>query len=99
MLNIVRQALDLCDTQARREMASILVVMVLMALTSTVGIAAIMPFLSLVANPTVVQENEWLRRVYELAGFGNTNQFLFAIGVLTLFLLMLSNGLRALTDW
>lgn len=99
MLRIARQIYELCDAQARREMASILVVMVLMALTSTVGIAAIMPFLSLVANPTVVQENEWLRRTYELAGFSNTNQFLFAIGVLTLFLLMLSNGLRALTDW
>ncbi|HLV26137.1 MAG TPA: ABC transporter ATP-binding protein [Gemmatimonadales bacterium] len=99
MLNIVRQALDLCDPQAKREIASILVVMVLMALTSTVGIAAIMPFLSLVANPDVVQQNAILRRVYSTAGFSSTNQFLFAIGVLTLVLLMVSNGLRALTDW
>src|SRR5690606_23989969 len=81
------------------EIVSIIVVMVLMATFSTVGIAAIMPFLSLVANPDVVQENRWLTSIYELAGFGSTNEFLFAIGVLTLVLLMVSNGLRALTDW
>src|SRR5690606_22245718 len=66
---------------------------------STIGIAAIMPFLSLVANPEAVQENRWLRQAYDALGFTSTTEFLFAIGVLTLVLLMVSNGLRALSDW
>ena len=91
--------LEILDDRARRELPGIVLVVVVSALFSTIGIAAIMPFLSLVASPEVVQENRWLREAYERFGFKSSNSFLFAVGLLTLVLLMVSNALRALTDW
>src|SRR5690606_5996926 len=90
---------EILDDHARRQLPGMVVVIFLSALFSTVGIAAIMPFLSLVANPEVVNESPWLNRAYQASGLESTNAFLFAVGVLTLALLMISNALRALTDW
>ncbi len=99
MTDLFRKLFHLFDSREHRRFLRILVVMLVTAGISTVGVAAIMPFMSLIANPQVVEENRWLALAYAVGGFQTPVQFLMATGVATLLLLLLSNGLRAYTDW
>lgn len=99
MTRLPGKLLELFDRRERRQFAWILLTMLVMALVSTFGVAAIMPFMSLLANPGAVHDNRWLSYAYELFGFSSPTAFLFAIGIATLLLLMFSNALRAFTDW
>jgi len=71
----------------------------LTGLVSTLGVASIMPFMAVVANPAVVTENRWLAWGYETFGFSSPDQFLFALGFLTLGIIAASNAISAATSW
>ncbi|MEX2534106.1 MAG: ABC transporter ATP-binding protein [Trueperaceae bacterium] len=71
----------------------------LMALMQVVGVASVTPFLALVANPSILEENEILSTVYEALGFQSYSGFLLFAGFGALGLLLLSNAISAFTDW
>ena len=73
--------------------------MIVLALIEMLGIASIMPFMAVVANPTVIAENRWLHMVYEIFAFTSQQNFLFFLGVVVLFMLIFSNLCRAFTTW
>ena len=99
MSELIRKLFDLLTPRERRQFGWIFAGMLVTAVFSMVGVAAIMPFISLLSNPEVIDQNRWLGRAYEFFGFDSRVQFLFATGLATLLLLLLSNGLRAFTDW
>ena len=70
-----------------------------MAFLEVLGIASIMPFLALVANPDALQTNSFLKRAYENGGFSNPGSFMFCAGAVVLGLLILTNAFTALTTW
>ncbi|MFZ1987204.1 MAG: ABC transporter ATP-binding protein [Desulfatitalea sp.] len=63
------------------------------------GIASIMPFMAVVANPNMIQTNRWLKQAYEYLKFDTLQSFLFFLGVLLLGLMVLSNLSKALLSW
>jgi ATP-binding cassette, subfamily B, bacterial PglK len=57
--------------------------MIIAAIFETVGIGMIVPFVGIVTNPTIIQEQAILSFVYQLFNFQSTNAFiLFAVVVL-----------------
>jgi ABC-type multidrug transport system fused ATPase/permease subunit len=87
---------------AREERWKITVLFAAMLATSVlqvVGIASVMPFIGLVANPDFVQQNRWMHWAYDSLGFQSSQSFLFATGVVVVTLFALGNGLTALTAW
>ena len=70
-----------------------------MGLFEVIGIASIVPFMQLVAQPDVIQENNWLSWIYEWFGFQEERSFLFVVGAAVLGLLALSNTISAFTQW
>lgn len=74
----------------------------LMALLEVVGVASIMPFMALLANPELVQTNAMLASAYQAArSFGVTTveQFMFVLGVSVFLLLVTSLAFRAFTTY
>lgn len=63
------------------------------------GIASIMPFMAVVANPDVIHTNRWLKLAYDLCGFTSLQNFLFFLGMLVFGLLVFGNIFKALTTW
>ena len=64
--------------QEKRRSVVMLVLVVLMAFAETVGVVSIMPFLSVLARPEIIQENEqWWQNVlndsYQLIRLGTAN--------------------------
>jgi ATP-binding cassette, subfamily B, bacterial PglK len=68
-------------------------------LLQAVGVAAIMPFIAVVADPDIVVENEYLRRLYERFGFDDVNDFLVFLGLGAMAVLLATNVLIGVNAW
>ena len=49
------------------------------AILQVIGIVSILPFMSLVAKPELVQTNKWLNKLYILGGFQNERSMLISL--------------------
>ena len=70
-----------------------------MAFLDMVGVASIIPFMAVLANPAQVQANYWLAAIYNDLGFTQPESFLFFLGMGVFAALVLSIGFKALTTW
>ncbi|MBK1728784.1 ABC transporter ATP-binding protein [Halorhodospira halophila] len=70
---------------------------ILMALLETIGVASVMPFLSVLGNPEVVETNAVLASLYDGLGFESVDTFLMALGAAAFALIVFSALFRALT--
>lgn len=96
---MIRKVLKLLTERERKRLYLLFVVMVISAIIEVAGIASIMPFLSLITNPSLVEDNAILNWMYTSLNFQNTNRFLIFTGVVVLFILITSNLLVFLTNW
>lgn len=79
-----------------------MVMMLVMALLDMLGVASILPFIAVLANPALVETNPILSWVYELSvnvGVASVEQFLFLLGFLVFVLLVFSLTFKALTTY
>jgi ABC-type bacteriocin/lantibiotic exporter with double-glycine peptidase domain len=90
-------------TRTERQRAGLLLGMVwVMALLDMVSVASIMPFISLMANPTLLETNALFSKAYEASGFfgvGSIEEFMFLLGALVFVLLVGSLAFKALTAY
>lgn len=70
-----------------------------MAILDMVGVASIMPFMAVLANPDLVESNAFLSAAYTQLGFTDPQQFLFALGMLVYVLLVVSLAFKAPTTY
>jgi ABC-type multidrug transport system fused ATPase/permease subunit len=99
MLNAFRKIRDLLDERERRKAVLLFFMMLVVALLETIGIASIMPFISVVANPEIVESKSYLSAVYHGLGFTSVNTFLIAFGAAVFVLTVGSLAFKALTHW
>jgi len=94
-----RKLLSLFSAQERRRIGLLLVVSTLTGLMQAVGIASVMPFIAVVADPAMVTESPYLAQVYAALGFTDTHQLLLVLGVFALVTLLLTNALVGVNAW
>jgi ABC-type bacteriocin/lantibiotic exporter with double-glycine peptidase domain len=70
-----------------------------MAFLQTLGVASIIPFMSVLGNPELVETNRWLFLGYNHLGFSDPKNFLFFLGLVVFSALVLSSAFKALTQW
>ncbi len=97
--SLPRQLWGILNRRQRGQAAVLLVAMLVQASFELMGVASIVPFMAVVADPAVIHTNETLAWVYALGGFGSDTAFLTAIGVAVIGLLAMSNGVSALATW
>ncbi|ERJ17546.1 ATP-binding protein of ABC transporter [Salinisphaera shabanensis E1L3A] len=73
--------------------------MLFMGILQMAGVGVILPFVSLLSDPTKIQDNAVLEWLYGALGFASTDSFLIFIGSILLFVLVASNAVTALTIW
>lgn len=96
---LIRQLNSVFNRRERGQLAILAVALVVRAGFEMIGVASIAPFMSVVADPSVVQTNEWLRMAYEAIGFTSVTTFLTALGVAVVGVLAVSNTFSALALW
>ena len=96
MLNIYRKLYSLLTGQERRRAIQVLALIFCMAMLEMAGVASIMPFMALLANPSVVETNAYLSAAYRFLGFATPQAFLLFVGCVVLILFVGSLTFKAL---
>ena len=94
-----RKLYDLLDRRERFLGMLVFGLMVLVALTDTLGVASIMPFIAVVANPDIIESNHYLAVIYHGIGFVSKESFLLYLGLTVFLVLIVSLALRAFSFW
>ncbi|MEO0726401.1 MAG: ATP-binding cassette domain-containing protein [Bacteroidota bacterium] len=71
----------------------------LLGLLEVAGVASILPFMELMADPAAIQNNVWLKDAYELVGFSSERSMLITSGILVVSLITCSNLFGIFTVW
>ena len=98
-MGTLRKILELLSPAERRRLWLVFAGVLVAALLETAGVASILPFLTVIANPNSVQDNELLHWLFTTLGFSSVNWFLVFLGFLALGAMVLSNAMRALVTW
>ena len=98
-LDVIRKILQLLSARERRQAYLLVGLILVMGMLDAVGVASIMPFISVAANPDVVSGNRYLSAAYVELGFSNPDAFLFFLGSVVFAALVLSVAFKAMTTW
>ena len=90
-------------TPNERKRAFLLLLMILvMALLDMIGVASIMPFVAVLSNPSFIETNFILNKIFQISGMvgvETNQQFLFALGIFVFLLTITSIAFKAFTEY
>ena len=90
------------EISTRREKLQVLILLIAttaMAFSQAVGVASVLPFISLVMDPNMVFDNHYLNLVYETLNFTSVSRFVIFVGVVMFVIIVLSNAISAFATW
>jgi len=96
----LKYVLDLLSKNEKKQAIYLFFLILIMAFLDTLGVASIMPFIAVLANPELVQSNNTLVFFYSksnIFGINTVSQFLFFLGIFVFILLMISLTVRGIT--
>ena len=99
MLDEWRRLLSIFSARDRRRIGVLLFSTTASGLVQALGIASVMPFIAVVADPSLVTENPYLAHAVATFGLESTNQLLVLLGVFAFLMLLATNCLIGLNAW
>jgi len=99
MFETFRKLLELLTPSERRRGYLLVVLILFEGVVQMVGIASILPFLAVLANPGVVESNGRLHAIYAGLGFESPHRFLMFLGICIFCLVFFGLLLRTLTHY
>src|SRR5690625_1070075 len=97
MIETYKKIFALLTRFERRRFAALLAMVLLMGITEAAGVASILPFLAVLSDPSAIETNALLFRLYEGLGISQTNNFLIALGSLSFCMVSFSLIFKAFT--
>ena len=98
-MRMINKLFDLLTPPERKQAYLLFGMILIMALLDMIGVASIMPFMTVLANPDLIETNAFLNAGYVQLGFTDPQQFIFALGMLFFALLLVSLAFKALTTF
>ena len=101
-LTSVRKIFHLLTGEERFKAFALLILVLVMALLDVFGVASIMPFMALLANPELLETNQVLAAAFALAnivGINEVLEFQLALGFIVFVLLTVSLSVKAFTSY
>ena len=97
MIETLKKVWSVFTPAERRKARWMLVLVVLMAVAETASVLSIMPFLSVLGRPAVVNDSPLLSRLSKWLGTGDTQHFIFALGFASIVLVVSSSLFKTVT--
>jgi len=91
-----QMAWSILEKRERRNAWIVLAVIIISALSTSVMVASIMPFLSVLSDPGLIETNALLQRAYQWGGFETKRGFLLALGLASVGVIVASNAVQVL---
>ena len=101
-MSIFKKFLYLLSNSERKQVYVLIAMIIIMALLDMIGVASIMPFISVLINPEIIETNSILNRIFnasEVLGVQTKQEFLFTLGIVVFLLLVLSIIFKAFTNY
>lgn len=99
MLNSLKQLWQILSPLDKRKVIYVLILVMGMAFIESAGVISIMPFLAVLSNPDVVETNHYLKRIYDLTGAENKQNFVIYLGFLSLTIVIFSTIFKVITQY
>lgn len=99
MYKLIKQFFSLLTTQQRKKFIWMQLLVILAAFGEIIGIASIIPFMTLVGDTNILNEPNYLSNLYANSGFNTELEFVFMVGVFVLIVLVLSSCISIFTIW
>lgn len=96
---MLQQLISLLTPKERVQALYCFAAMVLMGLLEVVGVASILPFIAVIADPDALNHHAKLGWLYHHLHFTNHHRFLIFLGFIVLAVLVIGNGISMLTSW
>ena len=101
-MHIIQKFLILLSKHERKNALILLFLILIMAFLDMIGVASILPFMAVLTNPSVVETNVILNKMFQISklfGIENNDQFLYFLGVTVFILLIFSLAFKAFTTY
>ena len=101
-MQILKKILFLLSAEERKSAIFLSLMILLMAAIDVIGVASILPFMTVLVNPSLIETNLFLVNLFQFfKGFGieNNQEFLFVLGVVVFILLVASLTFKAITTY
>ena len=95
----IKEIFQLLTPQQRKKFLLLQFLVISMTFVEIIGIASIVPFMSLVGNITLLQQDTLIAEVYEITGIQSETKFLFFLGIIMILLLSISTIISTFTTW
>ena len=99
MIATIKKLLFFLSYKERIKALGLLIMIMIMAILDLLGVASILPFMSTLTNPKLIESNKFLKYLYDFFNFRDTQNFLFFLGILVLVTLIISLVFNALTTY
>lgn len=96
-MSAAARAFELLDARGKRQLPLVFGLILIGAMLEAVGIGIVMPFIALINDPTYLDRQVLLQRIYQLSGFGTREEFIVACAIALLVVFVVKNAFLALT--
>ena len=99
-MKILKKILYILTPYERKLSIMLLVMILVMAFLDMLGVASIMPFITVISNPDIIETNSILNKVFKttsIIGVETKQEFIFIFGIFVFLLLVFSLAFKALT--
>jgi len=97
-----KKLLFLLNPNERKNAGFLLIMIAIMALLDVIGVASILPFIAVLTNPSLIETNLILNTMFQFSKIfrvENSQQFIFALGLIVFLLLVFSLTFKAFTSY
>lgn len=91
--------MEMLTPRERRRGLLVMMLIVLKGIADTVGVASVIPFLTVLGRPGIVQDNALASWAYNELGFSSVDAFLMALGLVVVLLMIVSATLRSVAAY
>jgi ABC-type multidrug transport system fused ATPase/permease subunit len=97
-----KKLIFLLNFHEKKRAVFLLIMTIIMALLDMIGVASILPFMTVLTNTSLIETNFILNNIFKASsifGVQNNQQFIFALGALLFFLLITTQLFKALVTY
>lgn len=101
-MKTLKRFLFLLNQQEIRKLRLLFLVILINSILETIGIASILPFISVLVNPNIIETNTVLNYLFKFSqkmGVNDQDTFIIFLGILVFILLLISLSFKALANF
>ncbi|MBK8187790.1 MAG: hypothetical protein IPK77_11445 [Cellvibrio sp.] len=99
IISIITSVYSILNREQKTKMLFLQIFFAFSAVIQVIGVASIAPFIGLISNPESISTNKVFAFLYQFGDFTSTESFVFGFAILSIVMIVVSNGVSALTLW